>query len=237
MRRAFTLIELLVVVSIIALLVSILLPALAKARDQAKNVICKVNQSQIRLIWVMYLEDNADTFPWCHEERIGGIAGSWPHYTRADRRLNPYAGDPSIFECPSDRGYGTLKSCFSQLGTSYVWNTRGNINAYGYGLAWKKLSRLKNVDQLVVSGESGMSAYWNSQPVLPAHLVENPPFWHGNKDGDVNVLFADMHVDSIYVVPTPDAGAMGGSVDPGGEWTFSAPPYGPWPGPSGQPYY
>lgn len=55
---AFTLIELLVVVSIIALLVSILLPALGKAREQSKYVVCKMNQKQLIMAAMMWSEDN-----------------------------------------------------------------------------------------------------------------------------------------------------------------------------------
>ena len=62
-RRGFTLIELLVVVSIIALLVSILLPALAKAREQAKRTVCLVNQKSIAMALVMYAKDWDDYFP------------------------------------------------------------------------------------------------------------------------------------------------------------------------------
>ena len=56
----FTLIELLVVVSIIALLVSILIPSLRKARESAKKVVCLVNQKTTGLVWHLYANDNAD---------------------------------------------------------------------------------------------------------------------------------------------------------------------------------
>lgn len=57
-RRGFTLIELLVVVSIIALLVSILMPALGRARDQAKTTVCSTNQRALMNSWVVYAADN-----------------------------------------------------------------------------------------------------------------------------------------------------------------------------------
>ncbi len=62
-QKGFTLVELLVVVAIIALLVSILLPALGQARDQAKNVMCKSNLRQWGLIFQLYTDDNREKFP------------------------------------------------------------------------------------------------------------------------------------------------------------------------------
>jgi len=62
-RRGFTLIELLVVISIIALLLAILMPALTKAKLQALDVACRSNMKQWALIWSMYTGDNEGLFP------------------------------------------------------------------------------------------------------------------------------------------------------------------------------
>jgi prepilin-type N-terminal cleavage/methylation domain-containing protein len=59
-KVGFTLVELLVVISIIALLMAVLLPALAKAREQAKRISCMSNIKQLTLGWNMYADTNAD---------------------------------------------------------------------------------------------------------------------------------------------------------------------------------
>lgn len=61
-KHAFTLIELLVVISIIAMLISILLPALAKSREASRNTLCLNNFKQIGIIQQIYLQANKDTY-------------------------------------------------------------------------------------------------------------------------------------------------------------------------------
>jgi len=65
-KHGFTLIELLVVISIIALLVSILMPALSGARGQARAVVCSSNQRQLVLGWIYYADDNNGRLPGGH---------------------------------------------------------------------------------------------------------------------------------------------------------------------------
>ena len=78
----FTLIELLVVVSIIALLVAILLPALSAARDAAKAVLCATRMHSIGLAGQMYVADNSKRLPyaydWSPTENQGRGPWCWP---------------------------------------------------------------------------------------------------------------------------------------------------------------
>jgi prepilin-type N-terminal cleavage/methylation domain-containing protein len=125
-HAAFTLIELLVVMAIIAVLASLLLPALSRARESARTVVCLSNLRQLNLAWWMYAEDNHDWLTPNNPANYGGPDGkNYPSWALGDIRygrpdgtnvdyligqgvLGPYLQAAGVFKCPSDRSRTTL---------------------------------------------------------------------------------------------------------------------------------
>ena len=98
-KKAFTLIELLVVISIIALLLSILMPGLQKAKESAKNVLCRGNLKQWGVIYAMYVSDNDEHFYNAWSKGVGSGSSSGGH--QWIKVVLPYYEDPKIQFCPS----------------------------------------------------------------------------------------------------------------------------------------
>jgi prepilin-type N-terminal cleavage/methylation domain-containing protein len=84
-RKAFTLVELLVVISIIALLMGILMPALSKVRQIAFRLVCGTNLSGIGKAMIVYANENEDEFP-----RAGGRTTEWADKINNWQALNRY---------------------------------------------------------------------------------------------------------------------------------------------------
>lgn len=117
--RGFTLIELLVVVAIIAILASLLLPALAKAKAKAQAAACLNNLRSLQTAWQIYADDHDGTVVPCYEKwtgNPGGAAASQPgswvlgnvqvDLTSSNIQagvLFPYAPSISAYRCPADR--------------------------------------------------------------------------------------------------------------------------------------
>lgn len=145
-RKAFTLIELLVVVSIIALLVSILLPALGRARDQAKRVMCMSNLKQITTVTWQYAPDYDGWTPSsCYWWQEGGDWHTSPWASTLSRAnyveggLNPLQRLSSkaaeICRCPSwsypkeNQYYAHPYYTYAMRMEGYGWDPESN---YGH---------------------------------------------------------------------------------------------------------
>lgn len=85
-RKAFTLIELLVVISILSLLMAILLPALARAREAGKRAVCVHDIGQLMVVWNTYAEENEDKLAGVYTTKCVCLSGVYP---TMDCTVNP----------------------------------------------------------------------------------------------------------------------------------------------------
>ncbi len=203
LSKGFTLIELLVVVSIIALLVAILVPALSEAREAAQNVVCQSNLHQIALATSMYIDDNNERFYWTRGNQWMADYSSEPnHYTAWFKNggvLGPYLqGD--VYSVAQD-------GCPTRPNDDWWADGDYMVNIYIIGRAsghwrnppdWWPAGRheIRNPSRKIVILETvEFDPNSNNNSYAP------DGFWvdHGlrigaSHHGNNNILWADMHV-------------------------------------------
>ncbi len=215
-RKGFTLIELLVVISIIALLLSILMPSLSKAKNIARVVVCKSNLRQWGLVYQMYTMD--------YEGKMSnGVVngGKWidsmqSYYSKVENpkfRFCPMANKTNLLFTENKR-FGiwdtTLNSGINaEMRGSYafnIWLYTPENNLYGRekGNFWENINKIRDADEVpafadgwffgaaplesdgAANEEGGQSEGEMGRILINRHL-----------NGKINSVFADGSVDSI----------------------------------------
>lgn len=207
LSSGFTLIELLVVVSIIAILASMLLPAISLVRTSARQVHCANNLKQLFVLIQVYAEDWNGQLP---PRRINSLDKKWADCIAADEfptsELNEgTAGNPrrfAIFNCPENKEQ--MWECSSNPGNafnSYGPNSRSSLeDVPGDGRYFgAQLSRIQHASELLVlfDHESYGTEPWyedglSTIPFTPGS-VRGVQYRHGRR---ANLLFADGHTGS-----------------------------------------
>ncbi|MDX9981072.1 MAG: prepilin-type N-terminal cleavage/methylation domain-containing protein [Lentisphaeria bacterium] len=202
--QGFTLIELLVVIAIIAILASMLLPALQQAREKARSINCVGNLKQIGLGSMMYTDDYNRIPP--NSRSVTGSGTAWYPWW-----VNPYINNYKVFVCPSFAGVKGTANARSDANVSGAnctctdwWRFAG-----GYGPNWGDDARLTSWTEPANCTLSQIPEPSNTLAVTDSYcVVASPPdiwpcdgSWTGNKGNclrhnrGANVLFCDGHVE------------------------------------------
>jgi len=196
----FTLVELLVVISIISMLMSMLMPALNRAREMGKQVDCLSNLRQLTLAWTMYAMDNddklcspdtlwyRDNYGFSYYEDI-----DLPHWVAdgpdgmfydinfiggtniaiEDGVLWSYMQTLKLYKCKSDSS--------DRLRSYSISNTMGGKYRSGYskGQPFKTLTEITSpTNKMVLVGASTSTRSWISRSYFPFYDIDTPnPFW------------------------------------------------------------
>lgn len=214
----FTLIELLVSISIIALLVAILLPALGRARQAAQDLQCLTAQRQLGIGMAVYTGDYQQTFPpyetgtgaslrtyasllWSHEVFTSGQIFECPRleydFPDSFRELTPVVGPTSYLFRHVHMGYNysNLGSSFRLLGSSHPdWRRPIQVDQ-----VLRPAKTYLTMDSFVFNGIDSRGYHIVSDQLIPASGVQfGPDTRHGARQ-TVNALYVDGHASSISV--------------------------------------
>ncbi len=222
MKKGFSLLELLIVVAVLALLVSILLPSLSRARQRAKVAVCASQMKQISFAMVTYTTNNRSYFPVNTSLGTGGEITWDDKLSKYDgreveqARLNgwiPHSDDHKLYICPADKSnyhsarhkrsysltHGHKRARSSKRGIVQATNTAD------WSQSILKISEPYDTLAMVENHQASNKLGCNSQDVtrIQAYQAnkENETFW-GHEMWRSNYLLIDSSVKYLTAEET-----------------------------------